>query len=100
MVCAGEISLEQAQHVMAANWLKAWKQYVRIYQKYGLPTRVQLCVTEDYHCTNRVHGLRLCGRTRAITKGNTWIEVVLWLCFTVTQIVLYHWQLAAGNLAR
>lgn len=28
MICAQEISLEEAQHAMATNWIEAWKRYV------------------------------------------------------------------------
>jgi hypothetical protein len=28
MVCANEISLADAQHAMASNWIEAWKRYV------------------------------------------------------------------------
>ena len=34
MVCAQEISLAEAQHEMAANWIEAWKQYVPSHQHY------------------------------------------------------------------
>jgi len=34
MVCAQEISLEEAQHAMATNWIEAWKRYVLSHQHY------------------------------------------------------------------
>ena len=34
MVCAQEISLAEAQHAMATNWIEAWKQYVPSHQHY------------------------------------------------------------------
>jgi hypothetical protein len=34
MVCAQEISLAEAQHEMATNWIEAWKQYVPSHQHY------------------------------------------------------------------
>jgi hypothetical protein len=34
MVCAQEISLADAQHKMATNWVEAWKQYVPSHQNY------------------------------------------------------------------
>ena len=40
MVCAQEISLPEAQHAMAANWIEAWKQYVPSHQRYRFKSRV------------------------------------------------------------
>jgi len=34
MVCAQEMSLADAQHAMATNWIEAWKQYVPSHQHY------------------------------------------------------------------
>lgn len=34
MVCAKEISLDEAQHEMATNWIGAWKRYVPSRQHY------------------------------------------------------------------
>jgi len=34
MVCAQEISLEEAQRAMATNWIEAWKKYVHSHQPY------------------------------------------------------------------
>ncbi|HEY4964488.1 MAG TPA: hypothetical protein VIH90_07395, partial [Candidatus Saccharimonadales bacterium] len=34
MVCRQEISLTEAQHAMATNWIEAWKQYVPSHQHY------------------------------------------------------------------
>jgi len=34
MVCAQEISLTEAQHAMATNWIEAWKRYVPSHQHY------------------------------------------------------------------
>ena len=34
MVCRQEISLADAQHAMATNWIAAWKQYVPSHQHY------------------------------------------------------------------
>jgi hypothetical protein len=34
MVCAEEISLADAQHTMATNWIEAWKRYVPSHQHY------------------------------------------------------------------
>jgi len=34
MVCAKEISLAEAQHEMATNWISAWKHYVPSHQHY------------------------------------------------------------------
>ena len=34
MVCAQEISLVEAQHEMATNWIEAWKRYVPSHQHY------------------------------------------------------------------
>ncbi|MGA8148778.1 MAG: hypothetical protein WB870_14595 [Gallionellaceae bacterium] len=34
MVCEGEISLADAQHEMATNWIDAWKRYVPGHQHY------------------------------------------------------------------
>ena len=34
MVCDQEISLAEAQHAMASNWIEAWKQYVPTHQHY------------------------------------------------------------------
>jgi hypothetical protein len=34
MVCRQEISLAEAQHEMATNWIEAWKQYVPSHQHY------------------------------------------------------------------
>jgi hypothetical protein len=34
MVCNQEISLAEAQHKMATNWIDAWKQYVPSHQHY------------------------------------------------------------------
>lgn len=40
MVCAQEISLAEAQHSMATNWIEAWKRYISIHQLYKLKGRV------------------------------------------------------------
>jgi hypothetical protein len=40
MVCADEISLAEAQHDMATNWIEAWKRYVPSHQKYRFKSRV------------------------------------------------------------
>lgn len=40
MVCAQEISLAEAQHAMATNWIEAWKRYVPNHQRYRLKRRV------------------------------------------------------------
>jgi hypothetical protein len=40
MVCAQEISLAEAQHAMATNWIEAWKQYVPSHQHYRFKKRV------------------------------------------------------------
>ena len=34
MVCDGEISLADAQHEMATDWIDAWKRYVPSHRKY------------------------------------------------------------------
>jgi hypothetical protein len=34
MVCTQEISLADAQHAMATNWIEAWKQYVPSHKHY------------------------------------------------------------------
>jgi hypothetical protein len=34
MVCDQEISLAEAQHAMATNWIEAWKRYVPSHQHY------------------------------------------------------------------
>jgi len=34
MVCAQEISLLEAQHAMATNWIEAWKRFVPSHQHY------------------------------------------------------------------
>lgn len=34
MVCKQEISLAEAQHKMATNWIEAWQQYVPSHQHY------------------------------------------------------------------
>jgi hypothetical protein len=34
MVCKYEITLEEAQHAMATNWIEAWKQYVPSHEHY------------------------------------------------------------------
>jgi len=34
MVCNQEISLAEAQHAMATNWIEAWKKYVPSHQHY------------------------------------------------------------------
>jgi len=34
MVCNQEISLVEAQHAMATNWIEAWKQYVPSHRHY------------------------------------------------------------------
>ena len=34
MVCDQEISLVEAQHAMATNWIEAWKQYIPSHQHY------------------------------------------------------------------
>lgn len=39
MVCAQEISLAEAQHKMATNWIEAWKQYVPNHQQYRFKSR-------------------------------------------------------------
>ena len=33
-LCAQEITLDEAQHAMATNWIEAWKQYVPSHQHY------------------------------------------------------------------
>jgi hypothetical protein len=40
MVCAQEISLAEAQHAMATNWIEAWKQYVPSHKHYKFKNRV------------------------------------------------------------
>jgi hypothetical protein len=40
MVCAQEISLSEAQHAMATNWIEAWKQYVPSHLHYRFKGRV------------------------------------------------------------
>ena len=35
MVCDQEISLAEAQHAMATNWIEAWKLYVPSHRHYG-----------------------------------------------------------------
>lgn len=40
MVCANEISLAEAQHAMATNWIEAWKRYVPSHQNYRFKGRV------------------------------------------------------------
>jgi hypothetical protein len=40
MVCAQEISLVEAQHAMATNWIEAWKQYVPSHRHYRFKGRV------------------------------------------------------------
>jgi len=34
MVCRQQISLAEAQHAMATNWIEAWKQYVPSHRRY------------------------------------------------------------------
>ena len=36
MVCNQEVSLAEAQHAMATNWIDAWKQYVPSHQHYRI----------------------------------------------------------------
>jgi hypothetical protein len=40
MVCAQEITLDEAQHAMATNWIGAWKQYVPSHQHFRFKGRV------------------------------------------------------------
>ncbi len=40
MVCAHEISLAEAQHAMASNWIDAWEQYVPSHQKYRFKGKI------------------------------------------------------------
>ncbi len=40
MVCSDEISLAEAQHAMAFNWIQAWEQYVPSHQKYRFRGKV------------------------------------------------------------
>jgi len=40
MVCAQEISLSEAQHAMATNWIEAWQQYVPSHPHYRFKGRV------------------------------------------------------------
>ena len=40
MVCTQEISLAEAQHAMATNWIDAWQQYVPSHQHYRFKKRV------------------------------------------------------------
>lgn len=40
MVCDGEISLADAQHSMATNWIVAWKKYVPSHQHYKFKRKV------------------------------------------------------------
>ena len=40
MVCAQEISLVDAQHSMATNWIEAWKKYVPSHQYYKFKRKV------------------------------------------------------------
>jgi hypothetical protein len=40
-VCAQEISLAEAQHAMATNWIEAWKRYVPSRRKYRFKSRVK-----------------------------------------------------------
>ncbi len=40
MLCSGEISLADAQHAMATNWIEAWKQYVPNHRKFRGKMRV------------------------------------------------------------
>ena len=40
MVCKQEISLAEAQHEMATNWIEAWKKYVPSHQHYKFKGRV------------------------------------------------------------
>jgi hypothetical protein len=40
MVCAQDISLAEAQHAMATNWIEAWKRYVPSHQRYRFKGRV------------------------------------------------------------
>ena len=40
MVCNREISLAEAQHAMAGNWITAWEQYVPNHRKYRFRGKV------------------------------------------------------------
>ena len=40
MVCAHEMTLAEAQHAMATNWIEAWKQYVPSHKKYKFKRKV------------------------------------------------------------
>ena len=40
MVCSHELSLAEAQHAMASNWIEAWEQYVPSHQKYRFRGKV------------------------------------------------------------
>jgi hypothetical protein len=40
MVCHQDISLADAQHEMATNWIEAWKQYVPSHQNYRFKSKV------------------------------------------------------------
>ena len=40
MVCAHELTLAEAQHAMATNWIEAWKQYVPSHKKYKFKRKV------------------------------------------------------------
>lgn len=41
MVCAREISLSDAQHEMATNWIEAWKRFVPGHKHYKFKVRVE-----------------------------------------------------------
>lgn len=41
MVCAQEITLAEAQHAMAVNWIEAWKRYVPNRRNYRLNNSVE-----------------------------------------------------------
>lgn len=40
MVCKEEVSLTEAQHAMASNWIEAWKRYVPSHQHYRFKGKV------------------------------------------------------------
>ena len=40
LVCAGVVPLAEAQHVMATNWIDAWKKYVPSHSQYRFKKRV------------------------------------------------------------
>jgi hypothetical protein len=40
MVCAHELTLAEAQHAMATNWIEAWKQYVPSHKIYKFKRKV------------------------------------------------------------